>query len=75
MQHVGMKLERYLRAGVGHVWLVDPPERRIEVLQRSDAGWLLVGHYFGDEVAGIAPFEALSLALSEVWLPTGRPAA
>jgi Uma2 family endonuclease len=63
----GLKLERYLRAGVGHVWLVEPEARRIEVLRSSDAGWVLVGNHFGEEVAGIEPFAAVALDLAELW--------
>jgi Uma2 family endonuclease len=63
----GPKLEVYHRAGVVHVWLVEPLLRRIEVLRRSPEGWLLVATHFGDEVAGIEPFAALPLELAELW--------
>jgi Uma2 family endonuclease len=64
----GPKLERYFRAGVAHVWLVEPLARRVEVLRRSDAGWLLVGNHFEEEVVGIEPFAAVPLNLAELWL-------
>ena len=63
-----LKLERYHRAGVGHVWLVEAEDRYVEVYRRADEGWLLVGSHFGDEVVGIEPFEALPLTLAELWL-------
>ncbi|HAZ60089.1 MAG TPA: hypothetical protein DCY89_00785 [Gammaproteobacteria bacterium] len=64
----GLKLARYLAAGVGHVWLVEPLARRIEVYRRGPEAWLLVGTHFDDDVAAIEPFAALPLALAELWL-------
>jgi len=63
-----LKLERYHRAGVAHVWLVEPLPRRIEVLRRGAEGWLLVASHFEEELARIEPFTALDLALGELWL-------
>jgi Uma2 family endonuclease len=63
-----LKLERYLRAGVGHVWLVEPEDRFIEVYRHTEEGWLLVGNFSGDEEVGIEPFEAVPLMLAELWL-------
>jgi len=64
----GLKLGRYHKAGVGHVWLVEPLSRRIEVFRRSDEGWVLVAHHFDDDVVGIEPFERLPLTLADLWL-------
>jgi Uma2 family endonuclease len=63
-----LKLERYHRVGVSHVWLVEPEDHFIEVYRRTDEGWLLVGNFSGDDEPGIEPFEALPLALAELWL-------
>ncbi len=65
-----LKLERYRAQGVGHVWLVNPLSRCIEVLRASPAGWLLVATHVDGEVVGIEPFAALSLDLAELWLDT-----
>ena len=69
-QHLdrGTKLAVYHRAGVRHMWLVEPLARRIEVLRWSEGGWLLAGNHFGDEEVGIEPFEAVPLMLAELWL-------
>ncbi len=63
-----LKLGRYHAAGVGHIWLVEPQARHIEVFRRVEEGWLLVGSHFDDEVAGIEPFQALPLMIGELWL-------
>jgi Uma2 family endonuclease len=63
-----LKLERYHRAGVGHVWLVEPEDRFIEAYRHTEEGWLLVGHFSGEDEPSIEPFEALPLTLAELWL-------
>jgi Uma2 family endonuclease len=63
-----LKLQRYHRAGVDHVWLVEARDRFIEVYRRAVEGWLLVGNHFDAEVVGIEPFQALPLKLAELWL-------
>jgi Uma2 family endonuclease len=63
-----LKLERYHRAGVGHVWLVEPDDRFIVVYRRAEEGWLLVGHNTGEDEPRIEPFEAMPLTLAELWL-------
>jgi len=63
-----LKLERYHRAGVGHVWLVEPEDHFIEVYRRTEEGWLRVGHFSGEDEPRVEPFEALPLMLAELWL-------
>jgi Uma2 family endonuclease len=63
-----LKLDLYHRAGVEHVWLVEPEDRFIEVYRRTEEGWLLVGHHAGDDEPRIEPFEAMPLMLAELWL-------
>jgi Uma2 family endonuclease len=63
-----LKLERYRRAGVGHVWLVEPDDRFIDVYRHTEEGWLLVGNFSGEDEPRIEPFEALPITLAELWL-------
>jgi Uma2 family endonuclease len=65
------KLPLYARAGVSHVWLVDPAARTLEVYQRVKRGWLLTGSYDADSVVRAEPFPSSSLELSSLWLPEG----
>jgi Uma2 family endonuclease len=62
------KLPVYARAGVGHVWLVDPVARTLEVYQRVKRGWLLTGCYESDSVVRAEPFPTTSLELGSLWL-------
>jgi Uma2 family endonuclease len=64
------KLPAYARAGVSHVWLVDPSARTLEVFQRVKRGWLLVDTYEGDAIVRAEPFASLPLELSSLWMPT-----
>ena len=68
----GHKLRIYGEAGVGHAWLVNPIERTLEVLRLREAVWTIVAVLTGDEPVRAEPFDALPLALGDLWadLPT-----
>lgn len=70
-----LKLPFYARAGVAHVWLVDPIAEILEVFALDGERWVLVGHYGGDDVVHAEPFEAVPLELPWVWgrRPTPPP--
>lgn len=62
----------YAREGVGHVWLVDPQARTLEVFRLSEGQWLEQGTWSGDERVRAEPFEALELELGVLWLPDAK---
>ena len=57
----------YAREGVGHVWLVDPAERTLEVYPLRDGRWAERGRYSGEERVRAEPFEVLELELGALW--------
>jgi len=61
------KLPIYAREGVGRAWLINPQTRTLEVFRRGEDGWVLLSTHGGDESVRAEPFEALALALSELW--------
>ena len=61
------KMRHYARAGVGHVWLVDPTPKTLEIFQLDAGGWRLVEVHEGDAVVKAPPFDALDLALAPLW--------
>ncbi|TAK33218.1 MAG: Uma2 family endonuclease [Myxococcaceae bacterium] len=63
----GRKLAIYHREGVGHVWLVSPTLRSVEVYRRADIGWLLLATFEGDAVVRAEPFDAVELELAGLW--------
>lgn len=67
------KLDIYRRECVGKVWFVDPRARTLEVLRRTDEGWLLVGTWADDAKVRAEPFDAITLHLSVLWADTIAP--
>ncbi|MFO0613439.1 MAG: Uma2 family endonuclease [Polyangiaceae bacterium] len=71
------KLSIYRREGVSHVWFVDPLVRTLEVLRRTDDGWLLALVDGGDVKVRAEPFDAIELDLAVLWqdvvLPDSGP--
>jgi Uma2 family endonuclease len=61
------KLPIYAREGVGHVWLVDPLEGTLEVLRLESQRWSLVARHEGQAGVRAEPFDAIELALRELW--------
>ncbi len=66
------KLPAYSREGVGHVWVVNPEARTLEVYRRSAETWLLVATYASEDLVRAEPFEAIELDLLALWGET-RP--
>jgi Uma2 family endonuclease len=63
------KLEIYGASRVAWAWLINPVLRTLEVFQNSNGNWLL-RHTFRDEMTVRAqPFDAVELALADLWLP------
>ena len=57
----------YAEAGVGHLWLIDPRFQLLEAFVETSGQWLLIGTWASDEVASVRPFEAISIALADLW--------
>lgn len=68
-----VKMERYGQHGVGHVWIVDPLLRMLEVYRRHEGGWLRV-QVFADYVGIRAePFDAVEIDMGRWWLEPEPP--
>jgi Uma2 family endonuclease len=61
------KKRLYAREGVGHLWLVDPAARSLEVARRVGEVWQDVALHEGDEVVRAEPFDALEIDLARWW--------
>ena len=57
----------YHRHGVGHLWLVDPEARALQVFRRVPDGWLLALITGGDGAVRAEPFDAIELDLGALW--------
>jgi len=63
----GLKARIYARAGIRHMWLVDPHKRTIEVFRLAANGWVHTQMVEGDAIAVAEPFEAAGFPLSRIW--------
>ncbi len=63
------KMRIYARASVGHLWLIDPTPRTLEVYRLEGDRWVVAANDGGDEVVRAEPFEAIEIALARWWLP------
>ena len=61
------KMHHYARAGVRHVWLVDPVPETLEVFRLDGEGWRLALSVAGRTAVRAEPFEALELDLAALW--------
>lgn len=67
------KMPIYAREHVGHVWLVDPLIRTLEVYRLEGQRWVVVSTHGGEESVRAEPFEAIELDLSRWWLEEAQP--
>jgi Uma2 family endonuclease len=65
------KMPLFARERVGHVWLVDPRERTVEVFRHAGEGCVLVGTFGGDDGVTAEPFQAATIPPAYLW---GKPA-
>jgi hypothetical protein len=57
----------YAREAVGHLWLVNPVLRMLEVYRLEGGRWVVLGTYADAETVRAEPFEALALNLGALW--------
>jgi Uma2 family endonuclease len=62
------KTRIYAREGVGHLWLVEPLLRIIEVYRLERGAWVVAAVHEGDAPARIEPFDAIELDVRRWWL-------
>lgn len=63
----GQKLRVYATHGVAHVWLVEPLEKLVEVLELDGATYRIIDTAQGDGDVRLRPFDAIELPLSALW--------
>ncbi len=65
----GKKMRIYRREGVGHVWLLNPLMRTLEVYRLEGGRWMLLETYEDDAKVRAEPFDAMELDLASIWAP------
>lgn len=61
------KLPLYGEYRVAHAWLVDPLARTLEAFSLRKEGWLLIATLRDDDPVSLAPFDAISFSLADLW--------
>lgn len=61
------KLPAYVRHGVGWLWLVDPEQKRVDVLRREGGTWTVLATHRGDARVYAEPFEQVEIDLTPIW--------
>ena len=65
------KMPLYARHGVGHLWIVDPMMKTLEVYRREGSVWVVSSTHAEDDVVHAEPFSHEGLDLGALWrLPT-----
>jgi Uma2 family endonuclease len=62
------KMRIYARESVGHLWLVEPLAKTLEVYRLENGRWVVAGTQGGSERVRAEPFEAVELELTRWWL-------
>lgn len=63
----GQKRTIYAKAGVAHVWHVNPVTKILEVFELRDGKWLLLGTFSDDAEVAAAPFAEAAFSLGLLW--------
>jgi Uma2 family endonuclease len=63
----GKKLDVYQRERVGHVWLIEPTDRFLEVLELDGETYRIVQRVSGDAPARLRPFDAIEFDVGALW--------
>jgi Uma2 family endonuclease len=61
------KTHYYAKAGVGHLWFLDPAPQTLEVYRLEQGGWRLVDAFAGPIEVRAEPFDAVELDLANLW--------
>jgi len=62
------KMRIYARESVGHLWLVEPLAKTLEVYRLENGRWVVASTHGGSERVRAEPFEAVELELTRWWL-------
>ena len=63
----GRTMRVYARERVGHLWIVDPILRTLEVYRLEDGRWVVASTHAGTEQIRAEPFEAVPLDMRRWW--------
>ena len=59
----------YLDSNVPFLWIIDPVERLLEAYRAQEHAWLRLGAWSDEDVARVAPFDAIELQVGRLFPP------
>jgi Uma2 family endonuclease len=62
------KMPAYARAGVSHLWMLEPNDKLVEMYQLEGPRWRMSGAYEGSAKVRAEPFAAIEIDLARFWL-------
>jgi hypothetical protein len=62
------KMRIYARESVGHLWLVEPLAKTLEVYRLESGRWVVASTQAGSERVRAEPFDAAELEIARWWL-------
>jgi Uma2 family endonuclease len=65
-----VKMPIYARYGVPYAWLLDPVAHTLEAYALEGSAWRDIGRFAGAAAVSVAPFEAVTIGLDDLWPPT-----
>jgi Uma2 family endonuclease len=65
-----VKMPIYARFGVAYAWLLDPRAHTLEAYALEGGAWREIGRFAGGARVSVAPFEAVTISLDDLWAPT-----
>ncbi len=65
-----VKMPIYANFGVAYAWLIDPRAHTLEAYALQRGAWREIGRFAGGARVSVAPFEAVSIGLDDLWAPT-----
>ena len=65
-----VKMPIYAEFGVPYAWLVDPVAHTLEAYALEGGAWREIGRFAGGAQVSVAPFDAVTIDLSDLWAPT-----
>jgi Uma2 family endonuclease len=65
-----VKMPIYARFGVAYAWLIDPQAHTLEAYALEAGAWRALGRFAGAAPVCVAPFNAVTIQLDDLWAPT-----
>jgi Uma2 family endonuclease len=62
-----IKMPLYARHGVRYAWIVDPFNREMEAMELKNGTWTLLSSFSEEDLVAVVPFDAITIALSDLW--------